>query len=62
MGDILTEELAAIRRIRMERLKELMRDIEERQRASNGGPGANGSGSDEASPETPPASSRPIPK
>jgi hypothetical protein len=36
MEDILTEELAAIRRIRLERLKELMRDLEEGRELGSG--------------------------
>jgi hypothetical protein len=55
MKDILTEELAAIRRIRMERYKQLMRDLEEgrlnaKQEQSAGGPHPQ-----EGQAETPPA-------
>ncbi len=45
MKDVLTEELAAIRRVRMERLKELMRALEEGQLTSDGEGSTSDSGS-----------------
>ena len=35
MSDVLTEELAAIRRVREERYEQLMRELEERRLRSN---------------------------
>lgn len=54
MTDVLTEELAAIRRIRMDRLKELMRDLEERSRNAREQPSTNDISVEGTSPEKPP--------
>jgi hypothetical protein len=57
MGDILTEELAAIRRVRELRFRELTRDLEERALRSNQESSTSGSGLQEAPTGVPPASS-----
>jgi hypothetical protein len=45
MTDVLTEELAAIRLIRAERLRQLLRDLEEGRLNPNREPGTRGSSS-----------------
>lgn len=54
MKDVLTEELAAIRRIRMERLKELMRALEDGRLTSGAEQNTSGSALHEAPPSAPP--------
>jgi len=54
MSDILTEELAAIRRIREQRFRELTRDLEERALRSNRE--SSGADAQEAPPAVRPAS------
>jgi hypothetical protein len=59
MNDPLTEHLAAIRRIRAERLEELMRDMEQRKLKANQDPNTNGSRQQDTPSELPQESSRP---
>ena len=59
MNDPLTEHLAAIRRIRAERLEELMRDMEQRKLKANQDPSTNGSRQQDTPSELPQESSRP---
>jgi hypothetical protein len=56
MKDILTEELAAIRRVREERFKQLMRDLEEGRLNAGAEQSPRGSRPLEAPSETSPAS------
>ena len=59
MSDILTEELAALRRFRERRLKELMRDLEEGRLKLSQEPRTSDSRSNETPSEKLPASSSP---
>lgn len=59
MSDPLTEHLAAIRRIRAERLEELMRDLEEGRLNSSSGRDTSEAGAHEAPSEISPTSPDP---